>query len=224
MLGVVLALAVHGALLLAVLNTRTEPGPAPPPPMQVQLTPAMVFKSPPPPRAALTPPRTASAVAAPTAPAPPPAPPRATGEPSETISQSPAPRTIAAAPAAAEARTPLVAAPAAQPISASAAPPAPSNDAAVLASFQGRVMARLSQVKRYPPAARARREQGVAAVRFTLTGQGRVRTVALDRSSGSSLLDREALETVRRAQPLPRIPDELPDPLLLTVAVEFVLP
>jgi len=217
-----MALAVHGVLLLAVLNTRSEPGPAPPPPMQVELTPAIAFE-PPPPRAASKSPDAAPAAAAiPTA-APPPAPTRARAAPSDAVLQPRASPAIAAAPVVVEARTPSLAAPAPQPVMASAAPPPPSNDAA-LTSFQGRVMARLAQVKRYPPAARARREQGVAAVRFTLTGQGRVRTIALDRSSGSSLLDREALETVRRAQPLPRIPEELSDPLLLTVAVEFVLP
>jgi protein TonB len=47
--------------------------------------------------------------------------------------------------------------------------------------------------------------------------------VTLDRSSGSSLLDREALDTVRRAQPLPKVPADLPDPLTLTVAIEFAL-
>jgi len=220
-----MALAVHGALLLTVLNMRAEPGLAPPPPMQVELTPAIAFE-PPPPRAAPTPPHTAPASEAIPAAPPlaPPAPSREPAKPSEAVTEALTPRPVATAPAAIEARAMSPVAPAAQPFAASAAPPAPSNDAAVLASFQGRVMARLAQVKRYPPAARARREQGVAAVRFTLTGEGRVRTVALDRSSGSSLLDREALETVRRAQPLPRIPDELSDPLLLTVAVEFVLP
>jgi protein TonB len=84
-------------------------------------------------------------------------------------------------------------------------------------------MSRLAQVKRYPAAARARREEGTAFVRFSLSRGGRVAGVTLDRSSGSSLLDREALDTVRRAQPLPKVPADLPDPLTLTVAIEFAL-
>ncbi|WP_239509389.1 energy transducer TonB family protein [Stenotrophomonas maltophilia] len=47
--------------------------------------------------------------------------------------------------------------------------------------------------------------------------------VALIRSSGIPELDRAALATIRRAQPLPAIPDDRPDPLDLSVPVEFFL-
>jgi protein TonB len=84
-------------------------------------------------------------------------------------------------------------------------------------------MARLAQVKRYPASARARRETGTAYVRFTLSRSGRPSAISLDRSSGVAALDREALDTVRRATPLPTVPENLPAPLTLTVAIEFTL-
>ncbi|WP_313440412.1 energy transducer TonB [Novosphingobium sp.] len=46
---------------------------------------------------------------------------------------------------------------------------------------------------------------------------------SLGRSSGSIFLDRAALETIRRAQPLPAIPEGKPDELELSVPVEFFL-
>ena len=75
--------------------------------------------------------------------------------------------------------------------------------------------------RRYPPAARARREEGVATVAFTMTRGGKVTSTSIVSSTGSSLLDREALETVRRAQPLPAVPDDIEAPLRLVVRLEF---
>ncbi len=53
---------------------------------------------------------------------------------------------------------------------------------------------------------------------------GRVLAVTLVRSSGSSLLDEEAAALVRRAEPLPRLPDEVAGATLtLTVPISFAL-
>lgn len=82
-------------------------------------------------------------------------------------------------------------------------------------------MAHLARYKRYPASARARRETGVVYVRFALDHAGRPRGVALERSSGAAALDREALDTVRRATPLPTPPEDLAAPRTLTVAIEF---
>ena len=84
-------------------------------------------------------------------------------------------------------------------------------------------MARLAQARRYPTAARARREEGVARVRFTVSREGRVSGVTLAGSSGSSALDREAMDTVRRAQPLPPVPAGMPAPMQMTLGVAFQL-
>jgi protein TonB len=40
-------------------------------------------------------------------------------------------------------------------------------------------------------------------------------------SSGQAMLDKEAIDTIRRAQPLPSIPPELPDRLNIHVQLVF---
>jgi len=53
---------------------------------------------------------------------------------------------------------------------------------------------------------------------------GTVTDVRIASSSGYSLLDIAAIETIRKAQPLPRIPAELPESLNILVPVAFELP
>ncbi|MCG2842821.1 energy transducer TonB [Sandaracinobacter sp. RS1-74] len=89
------------------------------------------------------------------------------------------------------------------------------------ATWEARLLAHLGKYRRYPGAARARREEGVAYVRFRMNRQGQLLSVEIARSSGSPLLDRAALDTVRRAQPFPPIPDDRPDTLELSVPIEF---
>lgn len=45
----------------------------------------------------------------------------------------------------------------------------------------------------------------------------------LIQSSGSELLDQAALDTVMRAQPLPRIPPGLAGPMAIELPVDFAL-
>lgn len=101
------------------------------------------------------------------------------------------------------------------------APPAPSASSNASATWEAQLLAHLEKHRRYPAAARARREQGVAHVRFLMNRDGRVLSIAILRSSGSAALDRAALDTLRRAQPLPTIPPDKPAPLELAVPVEF---
>lgn len=133
-------------------------------------------------------------------------------------------------------RLPLPGPPAAQPVErASAAeavpetsapksipaPPAKRAATNVAATWQAIVMAHLEKHRRYPAAARARGQQGVAQVTFRMNRRGQVLTVRISRTSGSGALDRAAIDTVKRAQPLPAIPNDMPDELDLTVEVEF---
>ena len=85
------------------------------------------------------------------------------------------------------------------------------------------MLARLERFRHYPRAAQVAREQGVAYVHVRIDRQGRVLSVALQRSSGHASLDEEALQTFHRAQPLPAPPASLPDPVELEVPVEFFL-
>lgn len=118
----------------------------------------------------------------------------------------------------------------AQPRPAPASPPAapspptrPASPRSGPDSWEGRVLARIDQMRRYPSAARTRRQQGVVHIRFRAARDGRVMFAALERSSGNASLDRAALETIRRAEPLPPIPEDRPDEIELVVPVEFFL-
>lgn len=160
----------------------------------------------------------------------PPRPTPKTHAPEPPAPTSPAPRPI----------TPIVTAPAilptapvppapvetpVPPAQAATARPAPVADAPGNAkdSWEGRVLARLERFKRYPPAARSRRDQGVTTIRFRLDRQGHVLSSSIARSSGSAVLDQEALATLARAQPLPSIPGDRPDEVELVVPIEFFL-
>ncbi len=102
-------------------------------------------------------------------------------------------------------------------------PPAPRHAGRTQANWTGDVLARLERFRHYPRAAQVAREQGVAYVHVRIDRQGRVLSVALQRSSGHASLDEEALQTFHRAQPLPAPPASLPDPVELEVPVEFFL-
>ena len=75
---------------------------------------------------------------------------------------------------------------------------------AEISNYPGKVVARLRRALRYPAGTRQRGEVRVA---FTVTGAGSVTGIRVVRSSGSDVLDRAAVDTVRRAAPFPRIPD-----------------
>ena len=64
------------------------------------------------------------------------------------------------------------------------------------------------QFKRYPSSARG--AQGTVIVRFVLNRAGGVIASAVTRSSGNDVLDREAIEILRRASPFPVFPAAKP--------------
>ena len=85
-------------------------------------------------------------------------------------------------------------------------------------------MAQLAKYRRYPGTAIARRQQGVPYIRFVMDRQGKVLSSRLERPSGFPDLDREAVALPKRAQPLPKPPDDRPGATLeLVVPVEFFL-
>jgi protein TonB len=103
------------------------------------------------------------------------------------------------------------------------APPAPQVSSNTPDSWQGRILARLQRAQRYPGSARSAREQGVVYIRFRMNRDGHVLSSTLVRTSGFADLDQAALDTLRRADPLPAIPPERPDEVELIVPVEFYL-
>lgn len=101
------------------------------------------------------------------------------------------------------------------------APPAPQASSNIERTWEALLLGHLQKYRRYPAAARARGEQGTVYVRFRMDRGGSVLSCDIVQSSGSALLDRAALDTLRRAQPLPRIPDDRPAEIELSIPVEF---
>jgi periplasmic protein TonB len=102
------------------------------------------------------------------------------------------------------------------------APPAAVPSAAVVHRWESELVAHIERFKRYPAEARARREQGIARVAFTIDRDGWVSSTRIVQTSGSSELDREALAMLTRAQPVPRPPNRVPSSeLSFTVPVRF---
>jgi len=90
--------------------------------------------------------------------------------------------------------------------------PAPSiNNAPSEAqvTWQSKLLTHLARFKRYPDDARRRGAEGTTRVRFTVDADGKVLNVALEGSSGNASLDRATLSMIRRAQPLPKPPEEI---------------
>lgn len=106
---------------------------------------------------------------------------------------------------------------------APALPPAPQAGGRASESWQAQVLARLERFRSYPAGARVRREQGVVRVQLRVNREGQVLSARVQQGSGHAELDRAALVTVQRAQPLPAIPAELPQELELLVPVEFFI-
>lgn len=102
-------------------------------------------------------------------------------------------------------------------------PPAPQASSAK-PTWQGLVLGALDKVKRYPRDAHFARQQGVPYIRFTMDRQGKVLAVSLERSSGIRSLDREAQALPKRAQPLPKPPEDVKgETIELVVPVEFFM-
>jgi protein TonB len=66
--------------------------------------------------------------------------------------------------------------------------------------------------------------EGTAEVLLKIAADGRVTDIALGKSTGKEVLDKEALEMVRRASPLPQAPQQLRGrELSVTVPIIFRL-
>jgi len=181
-----------------------------------------------------------------TRPDPPPTPAETPTPPAPEVAEAPAPEPeVEPAPAPDPAPTKTAAAPA--PTAATAAESAesastevtarrPGNDGradqAAPAGGLGRppetyleaLQVHLLAYKRYPRAARRREQEGVVKVRMTVHRDGRVSAITLVESSGHRLLDAETRDMIRRAEPLPPMPEDFGrDRLTLVVPVRFAL-
>lgn len=109
----------------------------------------------------------------------------------------------------------------ASPSSQGGASTAPRIDPA---DWHARVIAWMNRHKRYPAAARSRREEGTVEVTFVIDPSGRVLSAQVAKSSGRQPLDQAALDMVRRSSPVPAPPAQIArNALSLTIPVGFRL-
>ncbi|MDP1613280.1 MAG: TonB family protein [Sulfuritalea sp.] len=101
-----------------------------------------------------------------------------------------------------------------------ARPSAP--DAGVLAAYGRDLAGAVAAHQRYPRVALLRQWQGTSVLQLELAADGRLLGVRVLSSSGHDTLDRQALEMVREAVPLPSMPAVLAGrPLTVDVPVVF---
>ena len=100
-----------------------------------------------------------------------------------------------------------------EPISASPSP-------AALSDYYRRLETHLARFHTYPTLAK-RRPQGLARVGLIVNRDGHVLDAWIETSSGSRELDEAALQTVRRSDPLPSLPGNLPGSIDLIVPLNF---
>jgi protein TonB len=103
----------------------------------------------------------------------------------------------------ANATPPLIAA------SATTAPTAAAARKAQLVSWKRKLALHLQRSKRYPREAQMHRETGTSKVSFVVDRHGQVVSSKIVKGSGSDALDRETLELLQRAQPLPTPPADV---------------
>jgi protein TonB len=98
------------------------------------------------------------------------------------------------------------------------------KDSQAVATWRSQIQALVERNKRYPEAARSRRDQGIAQVRFTLDRNGIVGEARVIQSSGSDALDGEAVALLKRAQPFPAPPDTVAgDVVVVKLPIRFTV-
>ena len=119
--------------------------------------------------------------------------------------------TPSAAPAIAVAPTPVAPPPAVEP----AAPPAPAvprvsaPDPLALAAYGKHLAGAVAAHQRYPRLALMRQWQGTTLLQLQLDRDGGLTDVRVLNSSGHEILDKQAIDMVRAALPLPPLPASL---------------
>jgi periplasmic protein TonB len=244
-LALIAALHVGGAWVAMHWHPAEAPAP-PPPPAAVMIDLAPLPAAPPAPPSEI-PPGPKQEVSQPSPPEPavqpivPPSPPRPAPKGEVPLPRKPKPTTPKRPerivlheppklrpdnkpPALATTAPPEVQASSAPTVAAPTSSLVPAPSATAVPTWQGLLLGRLEQFKRYPSVAELRRQQGVAELRFTMDRKGRILSASIEKSSGFDALDEETLALIHRAEPLPAPPPEvMGDPIELVVPVQFFL-
>jgi protein TonB len=86
------------------------------------------------------------------------------------------------------------------------------------------VVRQLQRFRRYPAAARSRKEEGTVLLSFSVDRAGHVLSRTIARSSGHADLNEEVIAVIARAEPLPPFPATMPQQQIdLTLPMRFTL-
>ena len=89
-------------------------------------------------------------------------------------------------------------------------------------TYVGKIKQSIETEWQYPEIALRYGLQGKLALEFTIASNGQLQALRLLRSSGSSLLDEEALRAIKAAAPFPPIPPWIrPNPLRISATMEY---
>ena len=143
-------------------------------------------------------------------------------KPKPKLEPDPAPEEVQQEPAPELAQQQAVKA--AAPVQPSAVPAAPSAaDAARVSNakvtWQAILEAHLRKFRKYPRSALRRNIEGTVLIRFRMDRDGKVLSYSVERTSDHAVLDEAALAMIERANPLPPLPDEVPDE-----SIELIIP
>ena len=91
-------------------------------------------------------------------------------------------------------------------------------------TYFNRLARHISQFRFYPRAAADNNQRGRVVARLTISRDGRLIDVKVDKSSGWPIIDAAEVEAIRKAAPFPPVPADMPgDPLTLILASNYDL-
>ncbi len=88
-------------------------------------------------------------------------------------------------------------------------------------TFRTELLRHIARFQRYPRAGRPQHLQGAVDTEFSIDREGKLIGVWVKTSSGHPELDQAAIDTIRRAQPLPSIPAGMPDSIKVDIVLGF---
>lgn len=95
-----------------------------------------------------------------------------------------------------------------------------NSHAEMLSRYEQLISRWIQQYKTYPDEARQKGLQGEAIVRIRIDRQGNIRYFVLQKETGHVILDRAVITMLKRANPVPPVPENYPAGALL----EFLVP
>ncbi len=88
--------------------------------------------------------------------------------------------------------------------------------------YLSRVFRHIEPYRVYPPSARENRQSGRVVTRVTINRNGQLVDARVERSSGWPIIDAAELAAIRRAMPLPPVPNGMPgDPIVLILPMNY---